>query len=86
MMTELHPANHPKRESDGTLPLLYTGGGVFGFGLVCALLVLVFGSVDIHGPHNNSGWLALVFAIGCLPLGAMLLLLGGAKWFGGRKR
>lgn len=87
MTTELHPGNPPKRTSDGTLPLLYAGGGVFAVGLFCALLVLtVFGGVDVHGPHTNSGWLALIIAIGCLPFGVMLLLLGGAKWFGGRKR
>jgi drug/metabolite transporter (DMT)-like permease len=85
MMPDQSTANQSKRNSDGTLPLLCAGGGVFGFGLVCALLVLLLGQPDMHGPHTNSGWLALVFAIGCLPLGAMLLLLGSAKWLGGRK-
>ncbi len=38
-----------------------------------------------HGPHTNSGWLALLLAMMCLPFGSMLTLLGAAKWLRNRR-
>ena len=38
-----------------------------------------FGGIGPHGPHTNGGWLCLMFAIGCLPTGALTLLLALAK-------
>jgi uncharacterized membrane protein YidH (DUF202 family) len=72
---------------DGTLTLLRTGVGVLIAGLIFLLLtVAVLGGVDRHGPHTSSGWLALMAAMLCLPLGLMLLALGAAKWLRNRGR
>jgi hypothetical protein len=46
----------------------------------------VFGGVSKQGPHTNSGWLALMIAIGCLPTGVLTLLLGLAKLVGDLRR
>ena len=76
----------PTMHSD-TRKLLTTGAAIFGAGVLCVLLMLtVFGGVSRSGPHNNGGWLALMIAMGCLPMGSLLLLLGGAKWIGDRRR
>ena len=84
----------PKPSADVRLPtgedtrlLLRTGGGCFATGIFSALLMLtVFGGVTRQGPHTNSGWLALMVAMMCLPFGTILLSLGLAKWLGHRRR
>jgi hypothetical protein len=70
-----------------TRKLLTTGGAIFGTGVLAALLMLtVCGGVTHQGPHTNSGWLALMVAMGCLPTGALTLALGLAKLVGDRNR
>ena len=70
-----------------TRKLLRTGGAIFGTGVVASLLMLtVFGGVTRQGPHTNSGWLALMVAMGCLPTGVLTLALGFAKLVGDRRR
>ena len=46
----------------------------------------VFGGIGRQGPHTNSGWLALMVAMGCLPTGTLTLALALAKLIGDRKR
>jgi hypothetical protein len=68
-----------------TSQLLKTGTWLLSIGLASTLLIkTVFGGIHRHGPHTDAGWLLLMVAMSCLPLGAMLLLLGGAKWLGRR--
>jgi hypothetical protein len=52
--------------------------------IAAALMLTVFGGVTHQGPHTNLGWMALIVALGCLPLGCITLLLGVAKLFGNR--
>jgi hypothetical protein len=74
-----------RNQTDGTLTLLRTGGGIFALGVLCFLLVItLLGGIDRHGPHTNSGWLALIVSLMCMPFGLMLLGLGAAKWFRNR--
>jgi uncharacterized membrane protein YidH (DUF202 family) len=75
-----------QNQADGTVTLLRTGLGVFAAGAACLLLAeTVLGGIDRHGPHTNSGWLALIVALMCMPFGLMLLGLGGAKWLRNRE-
>ena len=70
-----------KMPDDGTTQLLRAGIWILLVGGLAALLTAtVFGGIGIHGPHTNSGWLALLLAMMCLPFGSMLTLLGAAKW------
>lgn len=70
-----------------TRQLLRTGVAIFATGAVAALLTeTVFGGVTRQGPHTDSGWLALMVAMGCLPTGTLTLALGLAKLLGDRKR
>ena len=70
-----------------TRKLLTTGLSIFLTGVVSALLALtVFGGIGHQGPHTNSGWLALMVAMGCLPTGFLTLLLALAKLNGDRHR
>jgi len=70
-----------------TKQLLRTGLYIFGTGAIAAALMLfVFGGVTRQGPHTNSGWLALMIAMGCLPTGTLTLLLGLAKLIGDLRR
>lgn len=70
-----------------TRQLLRTGGAILVTGVLGAVLtVTVFGGIGRQGPHTNSGWLALMLAMGCLPTGTLTLALGLAKLFGERKR
>jgi hypothetical protein len=78
----MHPRMHPD-----TRKLLITGGTIFGTGVLAALLMLtLFGGASRQGPHTNSGWLALMVAMGCLPTGALTLALGLAKLVGDLRR
>lgn len=70
-----------------TRKILATGTITFLAGTLCATLTLtVFGGVTRQGPHTNLGWLSLIAALSCLPLGAITLLLGLAKLLGDRSR
>ena len=70
-----------------TRQLLRTGASIFSIGAVAAVLAMtVFGGIGRQGPHTNSGWLALMLAMGCLPTGTLTLLLGFAKLIGDRRR
>jgi hypothetical protein len=71
-----------------TRQLLRTGVGIFVTGVVAAALIFTsFGGITRRqGPHTNAGWLALMVAMGCLPTGALTLVLGLAKLFGDRKK
>jgi hypothetical protein len=72
--------------SDGTVELLRGGGFMVGSGLVAGILLLtVLGGVTHTGATTNSGWLALIVALMCLPFGALLLTLGIAKWLRNRR-
>jgi len=70
-----------------TRQLLRTGLAIFLIGAVAALLTMtVFGGIGRQGPHTNSGWLALMLAMGCLPTGTLTLALAFAKLLGDRKK
>jgi hypothetical protein len=77
----------PSRIQNDTRKLLTTGGAIFGSGALAALLMLtVLGGITRQGPHTNSGWLALMIAMGCLPTGLLTLALGLAKLVGDLRR
>jgi hypothetical protein len=68
-----------------TRKILKVGSILILAGLIAAALMLtVFGGVTGQGPHTNLGWMALIVVMGCLPLGAVTLLLGFAKLLGNR--
>ena len=70
-----------------TRKLLTTGTAILGTGILCAALMLtVFGGITRAGPHTNTGWLALMLAMGCLPTGTLTLILGLWKLAGERSR
>ena len=56
-----------------------------GTGVLAAVLMeTVWGGFTRTGATTNSGWLALIVALMCIPFGAMLLTLGLAKWLRNR--
>jgi hypothetical protein len=70
-----------------TRQLFRIGLFLFLSGALAAVLALtVCGGIGRQGPHSNSGWLALMVAMGCLPLGTLTLALALAKLIGERKR
>jgi hypothetical protein len=70
-----------------TRQLLRTGSAIFFTGIIALVLMFTFfGGVSVHGPHTNGGWLSLIVAIGCLPLGLLTLLLAFAKVLGDRRK
>ncbi len=70
-----------------TRKLLRTGLYIFGTGVISVLLIItVFGGIGRQGPHTNSGWLALMLAMGCLPTGTLTLALAFSKLIGDRRR
>ncbi len=70
-----------------TRKLLRTGLWIFGTGSLAILAAFtVLGGVGRQGPHTNSGWLALVLAMGCLPTGTLTLVLAFMKLFADRHR
>ena len=71
---------------EDTRKLLRAGGAILLVGIVAVVLVKVaFGGIGAQGPHTNLGWLGLMVAMGCLPMGTILTGLGVAKWLGGRR-
>jgi putative exporter of polyketide antibiotics len=76
----------PAAQGDGTRQLLQSGAGTLAAGILAAALTqFVFGGIGPQGPHTNSGWLALIVAMMCLPFGFLLSLLGVAKWLRNRR-
>jgi hypothetical protein len=70
-----------------TRQLFRIGLGLFLSGAIAAVLALtVCGGMGHQGPRTNSGWLALMVAMACLPLGTLTLALALAKLAGRRKR
>jgi hypothetical protein len=70
-----------------TRKLLRTGLWIFGTGALAVLAIFtVLGGMGRGGPHTNSGWLALVLAMGCLPTGTLTLVLAFMKLFADRHR
>ena len=70
-----------------TRKLLTTGITILGTGLLAVFLTkTVFGGIGHQGPHTNSGWLALMIAMGCLPTGFLTLLLALLKVLGDLRR
>jgi hypothetical protein len=70
-----------------TRQLLRMGMAIFFTGVVAAALTMTaFGGIGHQGPHTNSGWLALMVAMGCLPTGTLTLALAISKIIGDRKR
>lgn len=70
-----------------TQKLLRTGLAIFGTGVLSATAAeTVFGGIGRMGPHTNSGWLALVLAMGCLPTGSLTLILALMKLFADRRK
>ncbi len=67
--------------------LLRTGLLIFFTGVISVTLMLtVFGGISRQGPHTNSGWLALMLAMGCLPTGTLTLILALLKLLGEGRR
>jgi hypothetical protein len=66
---------------DGTTQLLRWGSLIMAVGVVAiGLLMALLGGVGVEGARSNSGWLALITGMMCLPFGLMLTVLGAAKW------
>jgi di/tricarboxylate transporter len=53
--------------------------------LAALLLVTLLGGFSPTGAKTNTGWFALIVALGCIPFGGLLLSLGVAKWFRNRR-
>ena len=70
-----------------TRKLLRTGLWTLGTGIASVVAIhLFFGGIGHQGPHTNSGWLALMVAMGCLPTGSLTLILALMKLFADRRR
>jgi hypothetical protein len=70
-----------------TRKLLRSGLWIFGTGIVSVFAIhFFFGGIGHQGPHTNSGWLALMVAMGCLPTGSLTLILAILKVIGDRRR
>ena len=71
---------------DGTTQLLKWGGWTLATGILLALLTKFFlGGIGPQGPHTNSGWMALIVTMMCLPFGFLLFALGALKWLRNRR-
>ena len=76
----------PENSDGGAGQLLRWGAIILGAGILFAVVTkTVFGGIGVQGPHTNAGWLAMIAAMGCLPFGSMLFVLGAAKWFRNRR-
>jgi hypothetical protein len=79
-------ASRPPLPDDGTRPLLQGAFWTLFVGILSALATkFLFGGIGIHGARTNTGWIALIVTMMCLPFGSMLLLLGGAKYLRNRR-
>jgi hypothetical protein len=75
----------PTEYDGGTRQLLQWGSSILGAGVLAGvLLVTVLGGFSAVGARTNSGWFAVIVALGCIPFGGFLLLLGVAKWLRNR--
>jgi len=84
-MASTRSNSNPAPAGDGTLQLLQGGGAVLGAGLLAAILLeTVLGGFSPTGASTNTGWFALIVALGCIPFGGLLLTLGLAKWLRNR--
>jgi hypothetical protein len=80
------PKPLPLSTQDGTRELLRWGGSMLGAGVLAALLlVTLLGGFTHTGAGTNTGWLALIVALMCIPFGGLLLGLGVAKWLRNRR-
>ena len=71
---------------DGTAQLLKWGGWILATGIFFALLTkTLLGGIGPQGPHTNSGWMALIVTMMCLPFGFLLFALGALKWLRNRR-
>ena len=70
-----------------TRKFLTTGSIILACGILCVILLFgLFGGATRQGPHTNGGWLMLILALGCLPMGLLISALGFAKLIGERTR
>lgn len=70
-----------------TRKLLKAGSWIFAFGVLSVIMLYAaFGGAGHQGPHNNGGWMMLIFALGGLPIGTLVLGLGISKLIGERSR
>jgi di/tricarboxylate transporter len=76
----------PIQPDDGTRQLLQWGSTILGSGILAwVLLITLLGGFSPTGAKTNTGWFALIVALGCIPFGGLLLSLGVAKWFRNRR-
>jgi di/tricarboxylate transporter len=76
----------PIQPDDGTRQLLKSGASILGSGILAwVLLITLLGGFSPTGAKTNTGWFALIVALGCIPFGGLLLSLGVAKWFRNRR-
>jgi di/tricarboxylate transporter len=76
----------PTQPDDGTRQLLQWGATILGSGVLAwVLLVTLLGGFSPTGAKTNTGWFALIVALGSIPFGGLLLSLGVAKWFRNRR-
>jgi hypothetical protein len=76
-----NPANSGQiPPSGGARQLLQWGASMLGAGLLAALLLeSMLGGFSPTGASTNTGWLALIVALMCIPFGGLLTALGAAK-------
>lgn len=85
-MKTVSPRPETAQNDDGTIQLLRWGGSTVGVGLLAAVLLeTVFGGISATGASTNSGWLAFIVALMCIPFGGLMLTLGVAKWLRNRR-
>lgn len=86
MMKTLPHESKATASDDGTRELLRWGGSTVGAGLLALLLLeTLFGGITRTGATTNTGWLAFIVALMCIPFGSLLLTLGVAKWLRNRR-
>jgi len=86
MMKTLPHESTAAVSDDGTRELLRWGGSTVGAGLFALLLLeTLFGGITRTGATTNTGWLAFIVALMCIPFGSLLLTLGVAKWLRNRR-
>lgn len=86
MMKTLPHQSTAAGSDDGTRELLRWGGSTVGAGVIAMLLLeTLFGGITRTGATTNTGWLAFIVALMCIPFGSLLLALGVAKWMRNRR-